>query len=326
MSMTKRERIIATLNHVETDIVPYGIGLTADAKQSVALHLGDDGFEANIANFFGGTGYNIVWEGVEEGKYPLSGPDFNSYPFPVIPEAEVRALCEKYFSEKHDEVFTTAGGAGPLFDRAWSLTGLENLLVYMIEEPEITHALLEKITEANLCLINIFLDYDFDGLYFGDDWGQQIGMIMGPGHWREFIKPYLAKMYGAVKKRGKYIVQHSCGDILPIFPDLIELGLDCYQTFQPEIYNLREVKEQYGDKLTFWGGIGLQHTLAFETPARVAEIARETMEIMGKDGGFIASPTHMVTGDIPAQNIVALLNVFQNQNKNIEITGDRLIV
>jgi uroporphyrinogen decarboxylase len=72
---------------------------------------------------------------------------------------------------------------------------------------------------------------------FGDDWGHQSGLIMGPILWRKFIKPRMARMYSRIKRHDKYILQHSCGDISQIFPDLIEIGLDVYQTFQPEIYD-----------------------------------------------------------------------------------------
>ena len=157
--------------------------------------------------------------------------------------------------------------------------------------------------------------YNFDGIYFGDDWGQQKGLIMGPAMWREFIKPRLKRMYSTVKQSGKYVFQHSCGDINEIFPDVIECGLDCYQTFQPEIYDIEAVKDKFGSDLSFWGAISTQGMLPFETPEGVRRETIRIMKILGKDGGYIASPTHGVPYDVPEANIEALLDVFINQKK-----------
>ena len=91
--------------------------------------------------------------------------------------------------------------------------------------------------------MDIALEYDFDGIYFGDDWGQQHGLIMGLEHWRHYIKPQMARLYKKVKDKRLFAFQHSCGDCHELFPDLIESGLDCYQTFQPEVYDVREMKK-----------------------------------------------------------------------------------
>lgn len=196
-----------------------------------------------------------------------------------------------------------------MFERAWTLTGMENLLVY-ISDPEFVDTLLDNILEYNLEIIDIALEYDIDGFLFGDDWGQQKGLIMGPVLWRKFIKPGIAKMYEKVKSHGKLVAQHSCGDVSELFPDLIDIGLDIYQTFQPEIYNIKDVKKKFGKHLSFWGGISTQTLLPVATPDEVKRVTRETMEILGDGGGYIAAPTHAVPGDVPPENIAALIEVF----------------
>jgi uroporphyrinogen decarboxylase len=136
---------------------------------------------------------------------------------------------------------------------------------------------------------------------------------MSPELWRKYIKPPLAEMYALVKRHGKFISQHSCGNIIEIFPDLADIGLNMYQTFQPEIYDIKAVKSEYGDKLAFWGGISTQRLLPFETPERVVEATRETIAVMAENGGYIAAPTHSITGDVPPENIAALLNYLKKQ-------------
>jgi uroporphyrinogen decarboxylase len=136
---------------------------------------------------------------------------------------------------------------------------------------------------------------------------------MGPKFWRTFIKPRMAKMYSRAKNAGRYVLQHSCGDIYEIFPDVIEIGLDVYNTFQPEIYDIARVKKEFGQNLSFWGGISTQQVLPYASPEEVKRITREIMGIMGVGGGYIVAPTHAVPGDVPPENLVALVEVFQNQ-------------
>ena len=162
-------------------------------------------------------------------------------------------------------------------------------------------------------MIDILNEYPLDGIYFGDDWGQQRGLIMGPELWRTFIKPRMAALYQRAKKGGKFILQHSCGDIHEIFLDLIEVGLDCYQTFQPEIYDVEAVKREFGRDLAFWGGISTQQLLPYAMPERVKEETRRMIDVMGKEGGYIVAPTHAVPADVPPENILAMLEVFENQ-------------
>jgi uroporphyrinogen decarboxylase len=212
-----------------------------------------------------------------------------------------------------DDTFKFGSIGFSMFERAWTLRGMENLLVDMILNPDFVEELLDAITEHNLKIIDIALEYGIDGFHFGDDWGQQRGLIMGPQHWRRYIKPMMAKLYAKAKSKGKYISQHSCGDIHEVFPDLIEIGLDVYQTVQPEIYDLPNLKKEFGNDLTFWGGISTQRLLPFEKPETVKRVTRETIAVMGKSGGFVAAPTHSIPGDVPAENVVAMLEAFQNQ-------------
>jgi len=111
-----------------------------------------------------------------------------------------------------------------------------------------------------------------------------------------------------------YVCQHSCGDISEIFPDLIELGLDAFNTFQTEIYDVVQMIKMYGDKITFYSGISTQRLLSNATPDEVKNAMRRLMEILGENGGYIVAPTHAMANDIPTENILAFLEVVKNQH------------
>ena len=335
--MTRLERVAAALRHRETDIVPYTADFTQQEWDKMVEFTGDSEWLAKYGPHIAGKDYagyptelkdrpmhfrddfGVVWDRSGADK------DIGVVNEPIIPEpdiklfhpfepdeARLRRECEQYFASIDDR-FTMAGVSFTLFERFWSYCGMENALVYMLTEPKFTHALLDKILEIDLKLVDIYCEYPFASIYFGDDWGQQKGLIMGKPLWTEFIRPRLAQLYARAKSKGKFVIQHSCGDIHELFPDLIDIGLDCYQTFQPEIYDIAAVKREYGSSLSFWGGISTQRLLPRASAKEVAEQTRRIMDIMRPNGGFIASPTHSVPGDVPPENVLAMLEVFKNQ-------------
>jgi len=149
-------------------------------------------------------------------------------------------------------------------------------------------------------------------VHFGDDWGQQYGLQMGPRFWKEFIYPQLKRMYGAVKDRGLYVSIHSCGDVDELFDDLIGIGLDCFNPFQPEVMDVTALIEQYRGRLTFHGGLSTQRTLPYGT---VADVRAETRRLMslGAEGSYILSPAHPVEGHVPLENMLAFIEEAQSQ-------------
>jgi len=101
--------------------------------------------------------------------------------------------------------------------------------------------------------------------------------------------------------------------VTAIFPDLIEIGLDVYNPFQPEIMDVYALKEEYGDRLAFYGGVGIQSLLPHGTPGDVRAEAERLIRHVGAGGGYILAPSHSVLTDTPVENLVALMEVVQGQ-------------
>ncbi|MFO7636707.1 MAG: uroporphyrinogen decarboxylase family protein [Clostridia bacterium] len=341
--MQKKQRVTNAFSHRESDIIPYSVDFTILEKEKLDRYFGDPSFEKGIGNHIhcaewtpeqtevpGNPGhfrdfFGVVWNKSGPDKdigvvdTPLiRNPDMGEYAFPRVDYDALDRFYRQQLEENNDKFIISSFGFS-LFERAWTLRGMENLLSDMVLEPDFTHALFEAICSFNLNVINFSLEYPFDGIYFGDDWGQQRGLIMGPALWREYIKPYLKRMYAPCKEKGRFIAQHSCGDIHEIFPDVIDIGLDCYNTFQPEIYDIGQIKKEYGRDLSFWGAISTQTLLPFATPEKVRSETARIMEILGKDGGYVAAPTHAVPYDVPCENVEAMLDVFRNQDKYLGV-------
>ncbi len=342
--MTRREIVIQALQHKETDVIPYHMDFTDQALENLIEYTKDPDIESKLGTYlyykqywgwptempdkpgFFKDEFGVEWNrngadrdiGLPD-EYQIEDLEEDEYEFPVCDEARLRAEFEEMTRDKvADDRFIMYGFGFCMFERSWSLMGMEGILCSMAACPEETEEFFTKIGDYYCHLLDIALEYDFDGIYFGDDWGQQKGLIMGPGHWRHYIKPQMARLYKKVKDKGLFVLQHSCGDCHEIIPDLIEMGLDCYQTFQPEVYDIASIKKEYGDRLAFWGGLSTQQCLPFVTPEEVKEEAKRIYDILHKDGGLILAPTHALAFDVPAENIMAMVEVFQNQEKYLK--------
>lgn len=334
--MTKREAVIMALNHHETDVVPFHAEFTKQEFDNMVAYTGDKNFYEKYGgylHYFQYWGYptegekkgfftddfGVTWNRTGADKdigvidHPIIyEPDISLYPTPYLNEKRIREQCEATLTSKGDR-FCFAGIGFSMFERLWSYLGMEDALVYMITDKEFVSELLDKICDFNLKVIDIMCEYPFDAIYFGDDWGQQRGMIMGAPLWRELIKPRMKKMYDKVKSYGKFVIQHSCGDIREVLDDLVEIGLSCYQTVQPEIYDLNELKQSFSGRLAFWGAISTQVDLPNKSPIEIKELIRSTLAVMRKNGGYILAPTHALPQDVPPQNVIAMLEEFNNQ-------------
>ena len=248
-NISKRDVVKTVLDGKKPPYVPWSFRFTHEAIEKLQGHWGDD-WEKNLNNHFMELGsdigffedlgnnrfqdvFKVVWDRTVEKDIGLpedvvlKEPSLEGYTFPDPDDSRYYEDIEERIAADPDR-FRVFDIGFSLYERAWSLRGTENLLMDFVMNPDFVNELFGRIVDFNIGLINNAVKYDIDAIYFGDDWGQQQGLIMGPDYWREMIYPHLKRMYKAVKDHNKYILIHSCGDVDEVFPDLIEIGLDCF--------------------------------------------------------------------------------------------------
>ncbi|UCG58067.1 MAG: hypothetical protein JSU70_00900 [Phycisphaerales bacterium] len=335
--MNNRERVLKVLSHKQPDKVPYDIRFTQKAHAKMAEYYGDVDFELKLGNCFtwlrpyaGDVRFIEVGPDVWEDEFgvhwdrsidkdigvvcnrlvtPANVEDF-SFPDPNDPARY--DFFDDVIGAGEDGVFLVSLGFS-LFERAWTLAGMEDVLMAMVAERDFAETLLDRIVEFDLAVIENACAHDIDIFRFGDDWGQQRGLLMGPDLWREFIKPRFETLCRLVKSKGKLTMLHCCGKVDEILPDMIECGLDIFNPFQPEVMDVFDVKRQYGDKMSFYGGISIQRTLPFGTVPQVQDEVKKLIDVVGANGGYIASPSHDIPADAKPENIAAMVETLQNQ-------------
>jgi uroporphyrinogen decarboxylase len=203
---------------------------------------------------------------------------------------------------------------GVIFETAQRLRGYYNLLLDFSLNKEFAHYLLDQITA--MCAHNCALlaRAGADIIVLGDDVGEPTKMLISPQMWREFLKPRLARIIAAIReeKTETIIMYHSDGYIEPIIPELIEIGVDVLEPVQPDFMDPAKLKATYGDRLAFWGTVGVQTTWsATMATEAIRQEVRQRIATVGQGGGLLIAPAYDVEPDVPWQNIQAFLQAVE---------------
>jgi len=229
-------------------------------------------------------------------------------PDPLAPErySELDGLIKEY----GNDYFIGADISGSLFEPAYHLRGMENLMIDMALENEEIDILLDRLTEFCIAVAGEAVKKGVDWVWLGDDLGSQISMLMSPDMWRKYFKPRMAKIITEIRKikSDMIIAYHSCGSMHPIIGDLVEIGINVLNPVQESAEGMdqQKIKEAYGDKLALMCGLDTQQFLIDASTAEVKQKTGELINKLGKNGGYIFAVSHHIQPDTPKENILAI--------------------
>jgi uroporphyrinogen decarboxylase len=346
--ISSRERVLAALDHKETDRIPIamvcgGINLPVmkaldellkkergiDAQSYIdsfldVSELWATGDFDQVKDMWGVTRKMVSYgEGSysEIADYPLQKmetlEEFRKYPFPKVKDMPVIEMANeiKYIRKTKDTAIVLANAN--LFETSWYMRGFEQSFLDMMLQPDLIHFIMETVT-------SFFTDYlhaimkecreEVDLVFTADDIGQQEGLLLSLDMWAEFIKPYHVRINEMIHNMGSKVIYHTDGAVSEAVPGLMDMGIDVLQALQFSAANMdpKHLKDNYGDKLCFEGGMCVQKILPFGTVEEVRAEARKLIEILGKNGGYLCGPSHFIQAGTPPENVLAFFDELQH--------------
>lgn len=340
--MTPRQRVLAAANRQQPDRTPADYKAEPQVNHAMMERLQVDSYEGLLRHLeidvrrlepryvgppprqLGGGVFEDYW-GIrskhlkaDHGSYDMhvhtpvwdakSVEDLEKHAWPspdIFDYSVMRGQCDRC----RDYAVMYEGA--DLFTRPCILRNMENVLLDMIERPEMAHFLFEKFTAFYCEDITRALEATrggFDVYCEWSDYGTQRALLISIPMFREFQAPYLKRMIDVCHSGGVKFMLHSCGAIRPLIPDLIALGVDILDPIQvaAEGMDPAGLKRDFGDQLAFHGGVCTQRTLPFGSPQDVREAVLDRVATLGAGGGYILASSHDISADTPPENIVAM--------------------
>ena len=207
--------------------------------------------------------------------------------------------------------------AGGAFETPWYMRGMERFMMDLVERPDIVDAIcshVEAYYRQRALRVLEAAQGGIDIVGSGGDIGGQTGMLLSPELWRERIKPYTGRLISTFKRMGLATFYHSCGSMVPVIDDLVEVGLDILEPIQVTARGMapEELFPAVGNRISFHGAIDEVHVLPHATAEEVYAHTTHVIDVLGQNGGYIVAPTHQVQGDTPPENVVAIYDAARD--------------
>ena len=242
--------------------------------------------------------------------------EIQNYPLPQIPENEFERV-RKAVKENRDKELAAVGALEQtIWERAWLIRGMEDLMVDMMMEDPKAELLFYRITELSCAAAALYAEAGVDMIALGDDIGMQTTPMMDPKLWYRYLQPQLAKVVKAAKDVNPNVIifYHSCGHVTPFIDGLIEAGVEVLNPLQPESMDVMKLYSTYSDRLSFWGSIGTQTTMPFGSADDVRSTVLDRVRMSERNRGIIISPTHIIEPEVPWDNLHAYIDIMNKLN------------
>jgi uroporphyrinogen decarboxylase len=344
--LTSRERVLLALQHRTTDRIPIGMvcaGINAPAFRALEQWLGRArgiGVEEYLAPLvdivevappyrgpaqtagtdiwgvtrrdisYGSGSYNEIT------RYPLAGDltpgDLEGHSWPRTAWFDYASLPAAVAAARAHGDPCLMVTNGNIFETAWYMRGFEQMLMDVMTDEELVHALLGRVTDFYVEHFSRLLEAapGIELVFTADDIGDQRGLLMPLERWQRLLRPYHRRLNDAIHQHGARVIYHTDGSIMDVVEGLVGMGIDVLQALQFSADNMDPVllKDRFGDRLCFEGGVSVQTTLPFGTAEDVRREVQERIRVLGRDGGYILGPSHWIQAGTPPENIAALFD------------------
>ena len=285
-----------------------------DVRSSQSEHAARVGDAQQIANY---RLWNYAPASIDR-RNPLIDAsclgDLSAHPLPSIDNPVESERLRQTVAKHHAAGLAVAGQipylGGVIFETAYRLRGLDNLLEDLHSRADFAAALLDRITDNAARNVAQLAAAETDIIFLGDDIGMPGSMLISPAMWRPWLKPRLARVIDAARKvyPGIAIAYHSDGWYWPVIDDLVEIGVGILNPVQPDCMDPNAVRARFGSRLTLWGTVGSAMLMPFGTPQMVYQEVRRRIEQLGGAGGLILSPAYDLEANVPLANIEAFFS------------------
>lgn len=247
---------------------------------------------------------------------PLSGErtlqEIESYPVPGIDEQSTGIVSNRARAIRKEGYLSTAY-CGSIYEWCHWLRGMEDFMIDLVARPELASALIEKVASFTLSFARRHAECGVELLCFYDDYGMQDRLQIPPRIWRQFFKPWWAKIIASLRRDFPECIffLHSCGRIEEILPDLVEVGFDVLHPLQPECHDVESIVARYREQITFWGTVSAQKTIPFGKRLDIEIEVKNRVQIFKDIPALVISPSNTIGGEVPVDNVVWFIEACQ---------------
>jgi len=351
--MNSKERVLAAARRERTDRPPTGLRCTPEAWQALREYLGvetnDDVLDTldidlrwMRLSFAGPAERSAIPLGsegtdfwgchmrkvendfntyIEFDRYPLGDmetvEEIEGHDWPSLDWWDYEGLRDQIATANRKEPRACLLFAGGAFETPWYMRGMQRFMVDLVEHPDIVDAICSHVEryyrERALKALEV-ANGGIDIVGSGGDIGGQNGLMLSPDLWRKRIKPYTGRLISTFKEMGLVTFYHSCGSIVPVIDDFVELGLDILEPIQVTARGMtpEELAPAFADRISFHGAIDEVNVLPHATADEVYAHTTHVIDVLGQNGGYIVAPTHQVQGDTPPENVVAIFDAARD--------------
>jgi uroporphyrinogen decarboxylase len=307
----------SVLHALDTDI--RGVGGVLTPRNSQARRV-------SSTEYVDAWGIGYRWSGhhYEAVGRPLAGAtvaDLETYPWPnpdQLDPDEIRAITDhaRFLYERTEYVVCARHPVLGVMELGCWMCGFDDFLYRMAAEPEFVLQFFEIILRYQERVIDLY--YGAIGRYIhfttsGDDFGTQTGPFLSVRMFDELVAPYMAARISATRRHtDAAFFHHTCGSVRALIPSMVRMGVQILNPIQPRVADMapEDLKRDFGDSLTFYGGVDTQWLLPTGTPDEVRSETRRLIAVLGDSGGYVLSPAHVLLAEVPDANIVAMYRAW----------------